>query len=406
MALTLISGPDVLTTAANEIAIKVNTDVAGARLQCILAFESAPGSGSFTELVNMWADPNDDGDCTFYVNDVAKSSFKGLYDAVPSTPVATVTTTDYCMKAWRWAVWEHSGTPATVTDTVDIGTANRYSLRGGIAKLRHKQMPWFDTLPDGWFYSGGAMPLDHLGTRAYIGMADIAMIPVFIWVSSGSGWFLRVVCTWSDGSTSTHDALVTSFSVVQNGVVLIPVGPENLGLSALAPTGENLISYTVQAKHPSGGVALHGLRTYVIDHNAYRTTNTLVYVNALGAWTYLHLRGRLIRSTDAEKAQYEKYWNNDSALSDGMSETVVERVTESRTIASGYARTKREHQLYAELTVSPRIYLKEGDDLIPVTCKGVKWAHDMDANLSRADVELEVAYDDQVPDMLYMDVNE
>lgn len=412
MALTLISGPDLLATGMNEMAVKLHSDVADAVLYLQLQPQwSDGGTVGVAPFITLGPlDVDADGDATFFIGDYLMDVFGRTVDTLPAASSATPVRLENALREYAWLAVEYTPGTEAATDTLS-NVSERYVLRGGISRMRHRVKPFFaSTLASNWHVDLGRTWLDAQHTTKGIQINQPDWVGITNpWVLNAATYnaYLHVVCTWADGTETTHDDLADTVDVDPYTVWAWPCGPDQLGLAALN-TGVALVRYTVRVGVTGGGLIPYasGERAYVIDHNAYRHTTDVMYLNGLGTWTCLRMKGAPVHDTTVDKEQHSRYWENGNALSDGEESTLVQQVAEGVTVSTGYARDRTEAALFKEMCASQYVRVLMSDDTeaepwwAPVVVLTAKSTIDMDSNLNRLVLTYRHAWDDRVPDML------
>lgn len=317
MAIYVHNAPVEMAHVGNEIYVTLRTDLplntANLRLRLELVVETDYYVGSNEVILLEPRKPDANGRVRFHVHDHLRDFFYRKED-VPTEGGTVAARCNNLIRRWGYRGVELSGTTPAVTDFVPVTpgpvyTTWFYAFNGGISKDLWYLKPYFNT--SGWFQTMVPTPfydwaVDNVRTgRAQDQWVYLFYGKVFPGMTFTENFYFTVRVNYEDGTFEGFSTTPVAIQAAQ--VWMMPCGFEQLGIPALeTAAGVKCVSYRIRAAYGSGSI--YGpYRTFVVDNGYYEWETELQYVNGLGAFSQLLLRGRPMQETSVESETATAY---------------------------------------------------------------------------------------------------
>jgi hypothetical protein len=413
MSLSVISLPEAIELAGNEIMVKIHTDLplatANLKIACYINVELVYGSGSYTTYAEQILDPDNDGNCTFFWDRFLLDSFGKSFD-LPTVNGTAPLLLNHVVKRYNIFAIEKSGSPQSNTDFLFTGpiAQTRYAYKGAIPKHRRNYMPFFGA--SGWNISTPAAGGLDKAFFDWRGKTTTTRTDNEQWVyyMHQDAFFLFPTATVklrtkyyrSDGYATE----ITSHSITLNKyeVCAFPVGFEQLNLAAYETPTAKITKYetVVSLWYPLGSqwLELSERKTWKIDRNFQHRSVQFSFINSLGVLTQFQCNGSRTISTTPNKTEVPQYWEQSFDLINGESATYNTVTDEMFTVLTGNL-TPNEANRLRDLFNSQLVSLVYNNQRVPVRILSQKFVGDDIANVLNYAIEYKTNFNNSVPDL-------
>lgn len=411
MALSIISLPDSVSHVGNEVTVVIETSLPlstpNLKVKLGILAELTYDSGVYSapnEIPELWADPDGDGRVRFFIQEHLGDLLDKLLD-LPAVGGTTEVRCNHMVRRYKLYALEYSGDPQGVTDVLSTGSIvqERLAQRGGIPKQNFDVRSWFGSA--GWAIGQLQNPfLDWRGRSLRTGRAQDQWV-YFNWQDAFSiiptvtpTRHVRYVL--EDG---TSNIFSDTLSVMDKGEVwMIPVGFTQLDLPAKEVLeGQKILKYTVYLTQVVLGMPVYvsEQKDFIVDHQYYEWQTEIQYLNGLGTFCQLLLRGRPEQVTEVDVMESEAYHEKGMATYLGQTHRHATSVRNGVNHASG-GLTARELKLMRELLASKKVMVKDSRlGWVPVNILNRKQAQSAIETARVVELEYAPAWDNEVVDM-------
>jgi hypothetical protein len=172
--------------------------------------------------------------------------------------------------------------------------------------------------------------------------------------SAGAFAFIRVELQFNESPN-------TNFTIAWNAawndkLVLIPVGFEQLGLSAYETATKQVLSYTVFV-YGSGGILnrLTEFRHYIVDQRAHREEKFLLFFNSLTGIDTVRLKGTAAKQLQSSQEVVESVLDDSTTTAQGTMNMINKSYQNAFGANTGFLR-KSEIDYYTELLKAEQVF--------------------------------------------------
>ena len=411
MAISVVTLPDGVSHVGNEMAVVIDTTLplstANLKVKLGLLVELVYDSGVYSapnDIPELWADPDVTGRCKFFIDEY----LEGVFDKLLNIPAVGGTVEVMCkhmVRRYKMYAVEYGGDPQAPTDYLTTGSIvqERLAQRGGLPKQFFNVRSWFGSA--GWAVGQLGNPfLDWRGRSVRTGRAQDQWV-YFNWQDPFSVLLTvtpvrHVEYMLEDG---TSNAFTTTLSTMDKGEVwMLPVGFAQLGLPAVEVTeGQAILKYTVYLSQVVLGspVLLSEVKEFVVDHQYYEWETEVQYLNGLGTFAQILLRGRPEQVTEVDAQESGAYHEKGMASYLGETHRHGTSVRNGVNHASGLL-TARELKLMRELLASKKVMVKDSSlGWVPVEILNRKQAQSAIETARMVELQYAPAWDGEVVDM-------
>lgn len=415
MSLTVVQVPDLCMHAGNEMACIISTNLplstANLEILCGINVELVYGSGTFSILVTRRLQPDQNGQCRFFLNEFLWDAFEEQFD-VPAFGSATPYLLQHVVRKYTLFAIEYSGDPQTATQVLSTGTLaqQRFAVKGALAEARFAYNRFFgatgwNALPTGAGGMGRAF-LDWRGTKPRTRLDEDQWLH-FHWqdpsgVVGPAALDYKVKWYRSDGTDGT--ITITTPVIQLHEVYGLPAGFEQLSLSTYETASDKIYKYETWMSVDILGTPTpqSEVKTWQVDRDYYEFAVQLQYINSLGVMEQLTLRGARTKTFNIEQNIIESY-RDSSYDSDQGESTVFDVLVENGFVALSGAGTAQEGKQFADLKASKKRLLRtatSGQRNMPIRVKA--GSHEIDPLKNTFTYSIEVMQDfrDKVPDLI------
>jgi hypothetical protein len=219
MSLTINLQPAVVDFSKNHPTYVVQSDASPLKIVARIFIKESTGAASYTQLNDIYLDPNDSGSVSIDVGPILSAFFETIQDSLYN--IDDVLEDDYSLKKYYVDFYEvdSSGIDGTTQETSVV----RYILYGRL---------------DGWHYDHSFFSdlqtskdyLTNLGTKIKTWKDAKQYLYWLNHVSGSNNFEVQVTQYYTDGTYYDHNVFVTT-SFSQYDVLIIPTGYNQLGLS-------------------------------------------------------------------------------------------------------------------------------------------------------------------------------
>jgi len=206
--------------------------------------------------------------------------------------------------------------------------------------------------------------------------------------------------TLEDGTTGSISTTLATHQ--KDEVWMIPAGFAQLGLPAVETSAaQRILKYTVKLQQVIGlsTVLLSEVKEFIVDHQYYEWNTELQYLNGLGTFTQLLLRGRPELETEVEASESAAYHRKGMATYLGDTHRHATTVRNGVNHASG-ALTKQELRQMRELLGAKKVMVKDAQlGWVPVTILNKKQAQSDLETARTVELQYAAAWGSEVVDM-------
>jgi hypothetical protein len=411
MSISLISLPDLIAHVGNEMVVVVDTNLplstANLKVKLGILTELTYGSGVYSApgvIPELWADPDPDGRCRFFIEEYVGDLLDKVLD-IPAVGGTAEVRCSHMVRRYKMYAVEFSGDPQTATDFITTGgiVTERKGIRGGIPKQHHLLRSYWGST--GWSILNLGNPfLDNRGPSLRTGRNQDQWL-YHIWQDASSLTTaitpVRVVeYTLEDGTTGSISTTLATHQ--KDEVWMIPAGFAQLGLPAVETSAaQRILKYTVKLQQVIGlsTVLLSEVKEFIVDHQYYEWNTELQYLNGLGTFTQLLLRGRPELETEVDASESAAYHRKGMATYLGDTHRHATTVRNGVNHASG-ALTKQELRQMRELLGAKKVMVKDAQlGWVPVTILNKKQAQSDLETARTVELQYAAAWGSEVVDM-------
>lgn len=410
MALSIIALPESMSHADNEMFAVISTNLApltpNLRIRLVVRIETVYQVGTNVDITLPAQKPDSNGDVRFALNDILKDALKFEYD-IPAVGGTVPAKCHHLIRRFVLLAYEISGASQAVTDTLSGGAMNGWfhAFKGGIPNERFAINSYFNA--GGWW----EQPVPKLPFIEWPAGDILTHIAQDQWaylfygyaypgMAGNQDFYLNVNMTWDDGTTTSFNTAIT---VIQGAQVwMMPMGYLQLDIPAQEVlSGKLCVAYLVRVAYLDPSPMMYGpTRRYIVDRNQYAYSRQLQYIDGLGVFRQLLLRGAANSVVSVEKKTVAAYTQSNYAsyLTESIAHDIEVRNGVRQT--SGTI-TNEETKYYLELLASPLVMVMDAQlGWVKVVVENSTMSQNPNENTKSIVLEYAPAWSNVVVDMI------
>lgn len=375
MAITINVSPETVDFCKNPIAFKVTSNASPVKLVARIFIEEVYGSGSYTQLPDIYHDVDGDGSAIFHIGAALEDYFETIKTDIFS--ISAITKDNYSLKKYYVEFYEWDGSSLSSAET----SSTRYLLYG---KLDYQDWPnhtFITTLTSNTDY------LNNIGTKIRTWQTAKHYLYFLNHVSGTNDIVLKATIYYTDKSNETQ-TIDTYSDAAQYDVLIVPAGFTQLDLGTYSGSKT---AYKYELNLWNGSTQVGKTITFEIGNKPWWGKQFL-FRNNYGVLEAVIAEGKEESEVKADFETSKKRTQYDYAATDfEYVQRVKSRTKEYKCNIGPLLQTEAEH---LEEMLNDKLFKVGDDKLIPcnILSKSIK-PYDEDEDLQVVELKYQYAFE-------------